>query len=361
MKTPSVKLPLLACMAVVAHSSHAMDVELGGFIKMNARYVSGDVEFQDLWTGGGSISEPTKRTQFSAQESRLNLTISSEEVKSFIEMDFVGSSQGNPVISNSYSPRLRHAFIEYQDVMAGQTWSTLVNTSAFAETADLGGPLVGQAMVRQALIRYTHNDWQFALENPYTYGTDAVTESNDSSQQEWIDTRNDYVPDLIVRYNKKGDWGNISASGIIRYLDPVDTQQLSKGISVAGKFRTFGKDDLRLQLHYGHLGRYVGTDAAKDIIDGELETTLSAMMAYRHFWTHRLRSTVFIGHTTTEIERTRRNHFGANIFTNLTPELSVGFEVGQYAINDKSPSYSNELVDTGQSQYAQLSMQYSFR
>lgn len=350
---------MLASLAAV-HPSYAMNVELGGFLKMNARHVSGDIVFQDSWTGGGSVSDPTKRTQFSAQESRLNLGVSSSEVTGFIEMDFVGSAQGNPVISNSYSPRLRHAFIEYQDVIAGQTWSTLVNTSAFAETADLGGPLVGQAMVRQALIRYSYQDWQFSLENPYTYGTNAFN-NNAATQQEWIDTRNDYVPDLIVRYNKSGDWGNISASGVIRYLDPGNTQEISSGLSIAGKLRTFGRDDLRLQLHYGHLGRYVGTDAAKDIINGEVETTLSAMIAYRHFWGHRLRSTLFFGHTATEVEQTRRQHIGVNIFTNLTPELTLGFEIGQYAINDKSPSYNDLSVSNGHSEYAQLSMQFSFK
>ncbi|KPZ73111.1 hypothetical protein AN944_00259 [Shewanella sp. P1-14-1] len=351
--------PLCACLAFCAPFSEAIEVELGGFLKMNARHVNGDIAFQDSWTGGGSVSEPTQRTQFSAQESRLNLGVSSNDVRGFIEIDFVGSSQGNAIISNSYSPRLRHAFIEYQDVVAGQTWSTLVNTSAFAETADLGGPLVGQAMVRQALVRYTFNNWQFALENPYTYGTNPGSSLND--EPDWIDTRNDYVPDFIVRYNTKGDWGNVSASGVIRYLDPDQTQQVSTGMSVAGKLRTFGKDDLRIQLHYGNLGRYVGTDAAKDIIEGELETTLSAMAAYRHFWDHNWRTSLFIGHTATEVQRSRRTHVGVNLFTNLTPELSVGVEVGQYAINDKARLESTELVENGQSQYLQLSMQFSFQ
>lgn len=331
------------------------EYELGGFLKANARYVDGTIAFQPSWNGDGTIQEEAKRTQFGAQESRFNLKLTRGEITGFAEIDFVGSTQGNPVISNSYSPRLRHAMIQYREFTAGQTWSTLVNTSTFAETADLGGPLVGQAMVRQALLRYQTEHWQIALENPYTYGTQA----NDTQEERnWIETDNDYIPDAIVRYDQQGSWGNLSLSGLVRYLDPADTAQLGLGGSLAAKINTFGKDDLRFQLHYGNLGRYVGTDAAKDIIQGEIETTSSAMIAYRHFWSETTRSTVFYGRSRTEVEQTDRAHFGINLFTSLTPGLKVGVELGRYQIDDNQKSWSNKQVQTGQSNYAQFTLQF---
>ncbi|AZG35771.1 MULTISPECIES: DcaP family trimeric outer membrane transporter [Shewanella] len=333
----------------------ATEYELGGFIKTNARYVDGTIAFQPSWNGDGSIQDEAKRTQFGAQESRFNLKLTQGDVSGFVEIDFVGSSQGNPVISNSYSPRVRHAMIQYEAFTAGQTWSTLVNTSTFAETADLGGPLVGQAMVRQALLRYQTGHWQVALENPYTYGTQV---SNSPEQTNWIETSNDYVPDAIIRYDQQGHWGNVSLSGLVRYLDPSETAQLGLGGSLAAKINTFGKDDLRLQLHYGNLGRYVGTDAAKDIIQGEIETTSSAMLAYRHFWSETTRSTIFYGHTRTQVEQTDRSHFGVNLFTNLTPALKVGVELGHYQISDNQYSWSNTQTQTGQSHYAQFTLQF---
>lgn len=339
---------------------YGTELQLGGFIKANARYVEGNLQFQDSWTGGGTVADNTKRTQFSAQESRVNMTITSDEIQAFTEIDFVGSSQGNPIISNSYSPRLRHAFISYQGVTAGQTWSTLVNTSTFAETADLGGPLVGQAMVRQALIRYSTEQWQFALENPYTYGTQAQTDGITSAtptKPNWIDTSHDYIPDMIARYNQSGEWGNVSISGLVRYLDPADTAQWAGGLSIAAKLFTFGQDDLRLQLHYGNLGRYVGTDAARDIIQGKIETSTSAMFAYRHFWTDYTRSSVFFGYTSTEIEQTDRSHFGVNVFTNLTRALTLGVEVGRYQIEDNNNSL-HPNAEQGVANYAQISMQF---
>ena len=88
----------------------------------------------------------------------------------FIEIDFSSSEQGSINFTNSYSPRLRHAYIQYKNITFGQNWTTLINTHTFAETVNLGGPLVGQAMIRQSLLRYhwqspNWGDWRIALEN----------------------------------------------------------------------------------------------------------------------------------------------------------------------------------------------------
>ncbi|ABZ78509.1 conserved hypothetical protein [Shewanella halifaxensis HAW-EB4] len=339
----------------VSQSSMASEYHFGGFLKANARYVDGNIAFQDSWTGGGSVTDSAKRSQFSAAESRFNAGITHGDVYGFAEIDFSGSAQGNPAFSNSYSPRLRHAYINYQDFTVGQTWSTMVNTSAFAETADLGGPLVGQAMVRQALVRYSTESWQFALENPYTYGTQAGSTNAD---KKWVDTSNDYVPDAVIRFNQKGDWGNVSVASLLRYLDPQGTAQFGAGVSLAAKLKTVGKDDIRLQLHYGNLGRYVGTDAARDMVSGEIETTTSAMFAYRHFWTERTRSSLFYGHTITEQEQSNRFHAGVNLFTNLTPALELGFEIGRYQIDDGLSPYEDIPAPQGASNYAQMSLQF---
>ncbi|WP_299810382.1 DcaP family trimeric outer membrane transporter [uncultured Shewanella sp.] len=353
---PITRISIYVCF-IGAYSlpSMASEYHFGGFIKANARYVDGNIAFQDSWTGGGHVTDSAKRSQFSAAESRFNVGITHGEVTGFAEIDFSGSAQGNAAFSNSYSPRLRHAYINYQNFTAGQTWSTMVNTSAFAETADLGGPLVGQAMVRQALVRYSTDNWQFALENPYTYGTQAGSTNSD---KKWVDTSNDYVPDAVIRFDQQGDWGNVSISSLLRYLDPQDTAQFGAGVSLAAKLKTYGKNDIRLQVHYGNLGRYVGTDAARDMIDGEIETTTSAMFAYRHFWTERTRSSLFYGHTITEEEQTNRFHAGVNLFTNLTPVLALGFEVGRYQIDDGISPYDAVNVPQGASNYAQLSLQF---
>lgn len=327
------------------------DIKVGGFLKGNIRYVGGDIPYMPNWIGSGAVnSEDAKRTQMSAQESRFNAKIKKGDVSGYVEIDFVGSAQGNGVVTNSYSPRLRHAFLKYQDVTFGQTWSTIINTSTFPETADLGGPLVGEAMMRQTLLRYQYGSWKFALENPNTFGT--------GTDGEKLSTSDDYVPDFIVRHDTKGDWGNISVSALMRYLDPESCKEVAFGGSISSKIMSFGKDDLRIQLHYGNLGRYVGTTAAKDIVNGELETTTSGTIAYRHFWTESTRSSLFYGRSSTEIEKTDRAQYGVNIFTNLTTELKMGLELGRYEVMDSEVSFKPNA--NGASNYAQFTMQFNF-
>ncbi|MCG9723612.1 hypothetical protein [Shewanella sp. Isolate7] len=52
----------LFCLSLSATSAHATSIELGGFLKANARYVDGNIAFQDSWSGGGRVVDPAKET-----------------------------------------------------------------------------------------------------------------------------------------------------------------------------------------------------------------------------------------------------------------------------------------------------------
>lgn len=57
----------------------------------------------------------------------MNIKYVHGDVTGFIEIDFYGeavSGGGNELITNSSKPRLRHAYIKYKNVLAGQTWTT---------------------------------------------------------------------------------------------------------------------------------------------------------------------------------------------------------------------------------------------
>ena len=210
-----------------------------------------------------------------------------------------------------------------------------MNTSSLAETADFGGPMVGEAFVRNAQIRYTMGGFQVSLENPETTG------DGDSSH--------DAIPDIVGKYTFNGDWGNVSVAGLVRQLSvDADNSETALGVSVAGRVKTFGQDDIRFQLHAGNTGRYVGVAAAGDIVGDEAEDSIAFMAAYRHFWNKDTRSSVFYGNITTDLSDADRSHFGVNIFTNITKQLSYGFEVGQFDMADQDAS----------SVYGQLSFKY---
>ena len=86
----------------------------------------------------------------------------------YLGSGFLASDQGNEVVSNSYSPRLRHAFISYNKWTFGQTWMTFFNVGALPENLDFVGPAESTIFGRQAMVRYTMGNWQFAAENPET-------------------------------------------------------------------------------------------------------------------------------------------------------------------------------------------------
>ena len=343
-------------------------ITFGGYIKLDARYVDGNINSitNDYWVGAGTVGD-ISRTSFRATESRFNTKYVHGDITGFIELDFHGGG-GNEIVSNSASPRLRHAFIKYKNILVGQTWSTFVNTSALAEAADFAGPLNAAAFIRQGQIRYTHGNFQVAVENP-------ESDKGDPSQ--------DKIPDIIAKYTFKGDWGNVYVAGLVRQLNTATVNSVAAvpavtvidsvtgqpviispaisavtgiesdsetafGYGIAGKINTFGKDDIRFQFHGGETGRYVGVVAARDLVGQEVEETTSYMVAYRHFWNDDIRSTAFFGKTTTEVADADRRHWGVNIFKNYTKDLYFGLEVGNFESADQNAD----------SDYVQFSAKY---
>ena len=209
----------------------------------------------------------------------------------------------------------------------GQTWSTFMNTSAIPESADFAGATTGLVFIRQGQVRYNVGNFQVALENPESWGGD---------------TANDSVPDIVARYNFKGDWGSVSVSGLARELNTtLGNSERAFGASVAGRIKTSGKDDIRFQFHKGELGRYVGVAAVKDLYGEEVEDLTSVLVAYRHFWNETLRSTVLYGKVEGDVSDRERTQWGVNLFQDLTKDLAVGIEVGNFSIDelDKDSTY----------------------
>lgn len=238
-------------------------ITFGGYIKADVRSISGDVSSpvtnDDYWIGHAAVVDDISTTKFSANETRFNTKYVHGDVTGFIELDFYGGG-GNQIVSNSSHPRLRHAFIKYKNILVGQTWTTFMNTSALAEAANFGGALNASAFIRQGQVRYTMGGLQLSLENPHS-------DKGDSSQ--------DSIPDFIAKYTFKGDWGNVSVSGLARQLNTVGgNSETAIGGGIAGRIKTFGKDDFRFQVHGGETGRYVGVVAARDLVGGDRKSVV---------------------------------------------------------------------------------------
>ncbi|WP_372652406.1 DcaP family trimeric outer membrane transporter [Alcanivorax borkumensis] len=284
-------------------------IDFGGFIKadtMMSKYSDGDLakgstgrDFMvpsTIPVGGGGSSE---ELDFIAKQSRFWLKsetmTSAGAVQGYIEIDFQTTGQGDERISNSYSPRIRHAYLAWGNWLFGQTWSTFFNVSALPETVDFVGA-AGTVFERQPQIRYTSGPVMLAFENPSTtlYG-------GDSNPSEYDDNN---VPDIVARYNLTGGWGNVSLSAMgrqLKYEDdvggtPYDEDEYGYGLSVAGRVMLGAMDDIRFQAHYGNaLGRYTTLNAFRSgqiEADGSIELIdqWSGVLALRHHWSDRWRS-----------------------------------------------------------------------
>lgn len=268
-------------------------------------------------------------------------------LKGHIEMDFLGSTQGDERISNGYSPELRQAFFTYGRWMAGQAWTTFQDLGVLPETADFVGSSDGAVFGRQPQLRYTRGPWQFALENSQTV-VGGSTDNGPTSTAAPVESNDSAVPDIVARYTHKGDFGHLSSAALVRQLrvknptGAINTgdSKTAYGLSVSGKIKVGQKDDIRFMLTHGDgIGRYMSlntsNDATLNTVTGELDLiSISAgYVTYRHFWTDKLRSNLQLSmfsasnpHSATA-DATKRVTSGLiNLMYAVNPKLDVGVE-----------------------------------
>jgi len=278
-------------------------VKIGGYVKLDALYSSySDGPYEGLGRDFYVPSQtPVERTgsksqgyfDMHARQSRVHLATESNvgghKLKSYIEIDFMVTAGGDERISNSYAPRMRHAFISYDKWLFGQTWSTFQNVASLPETVDFIGNTDAGIFVRQPQIRYTRDNWQFSIENPETTvntGTGTII------------TDDNTLPDFVGRYNYKHNDLSLAAAVLLRQLTMdqggIDDTATSFGISVTGKYM-IGKNDIRFGINTGSgMGRYIGLNvspgAVVNVSSLEAIDSTGLFASYRHLWNQKWRS-----------------------------------------------------------------------
>jgi hypothetical protein len=287
----------------------------GGYVKADviaSSYSDGDLAAgsigRDFYIPGtipvGGADESTD-LDFHARQSRFHVGSrwqidEDHQLGAYIEMDFLVTPDGNERVSNSYEPRMRHAFLTYNEWLVGQTWSTYMDVATLPEVLDFIGPAEGTTFVRQSQIRYQNGNFAIAVENPET----TVTPFGGGGR---IVTDDGLVPDLAARYTWKGDWGHVQLGGLVRqlnYEDPatgINDSAFGWGLSLSGKMN-FGRDDLRWMVNTGEgQGRYTGINFANGaVLDGvgdlEAISSTGGFVAYRHWWSEQWRSTAVLSY-----------------------------------------------------------------
>jgi len=381
-----------AALALLAVSGTATAAEAGTTYKFGG-YAKFDAMFTDYSSGatpdGNSLmrqfyfapqipidngtSADDITADFQARETRINFradttTEGGDTVSAFIEMDFFTHGDGNEVVSNSYSPRLRHAFLKYNKWTFGQTWSTFQDVGALPEALDFVGPAESTTFVRQAMVRYTTGNLELAAENPQTFVSGGTRDLST-------------MPDLIARYTFKfGHQGSyLKVAGLYRSLKIQDTgggaqvDESGYGISASTKFMFGNGADLRAMVTVGDgVGRYIGLSFVPDgYVDGNSIATadvVAAFVALRFPFGNGWRSNIMYGNTEISYDNDviatglglneSGSSFHFNVIKNVLPKLDVGAEImwGERTI------MSTGVVgpDSGDFTRLQISAKYAF-
>ena len=325
-------------------------VRIGGFMDLDAHVTtlsdgaiaSGSIA-RDFYIPGATPvgGEETTTTDFTAESTRIFVNASRDvngrAATGYLEVDFLGSLQGDERVSNSFSPRLRRAYLDYNGFRLGQDWSTFQNTSAIPESASFLILPDGMVFVRQAQIRYTNGPWQFALENGDTTFT--------SVGGGRVEADTNTIPDVVARYNRSGNFGNYSVALLLRQLRAdiagVDDEAFGYALSVGGRLAMGPRDDLRFNLTGGEgVGRYIGLNAANaamvDPMTGDLEavSSVGGLVAWRHAFGADSRFNIGVsglsidnpdfapGSSTSEVISGY-----AAVLTDIAPNVSLGVEL----------------------------------
>ena len=248
------------------------------------------------------------RTVYSPIASRLSteLRMPSQRgpMRLFIESDFAGAGR---------TMRLRHAFLQTNRFVVGQTWSTFSDPEADTIGIDFEG-LNAISRFRQPLFRWTPSgtaaryQWAFAVENP----------APDLTGAEGLNLTPDFIARLKYQPGRKRGLAlytdHIQASLLVRQLrgevpgqvgDALVTGGIGGNISGVLVPRWDADDRIKFAVNVGSgIGRYVadlsalgGQDAVYNPVQGSLRAlpVASGYFGYEHAWSQAFTTAVTYG------------------------------------------------------------------
>ena len=322
----------------------------------------------------GQTSVSVKQSRFGVQSSVPIGDFGPATFKFEFDLFGVGVDAGQTTF------RLRHAYGEIGQVLAGQTNSVFMDGDVFPNVIDYWGP-PGMVFYRNVQIRWTpyrtdSSHFAIAIERP---GNDI-----DAGQIREIDPElganirsDEKLPDLTTHFYTSGSWGHVQLAGIVRYVGfdspgTVDNEpkghEIGWGVNLGAHAAVFERDRLIGQVVYGHgIASYMN-DGGVDLAPGgthamphaEAVPLLGVVAYYDHYWTDALSSS--IGYSFTQVDNTslqepiafRKGEYASlNLLYTPIKTLMVGGEVlwGKRTDNDHI---------TGDDWRFQFSVKYSF-
>jgi hypothetical protein len=253
--------------------------------------------------GCGSDGE----TIFSVRQTRFGVAASIPtelgELKTKLEFELygVGSDEGKT------TPRLRHAYGELGNFLAGQTWSTFMDIDVFPNSIEYWGP-PSMIFWRNMQIRWT--PWRneqshvaIALESPSSAVDDGKL---DGISPTLSVTGKEKYPDLTAHWHQKADWGHVQLAGILRAIGYENTAvangepsgtETGYGINLSGNYKVGNSGTIKAQLAWGKgIASYFndgGIDLAPDAsLQPEVLPILGWLLFYDHSWNQKWSSSI---------------------------------------------------------------------
>jgi hypothetical protein len=336
-------------------------IRIGGFAKMNIVSSFDPLVTRDRFIVGsippeGEVVEGAEEgVALTARQSRVNLDLRDQteigSLRAFVEGDFAG--EGNTF-------RLRHAFGQFRSMLAGQTWSTLMDLGSSPEELDFEG-INGRINARQPQLRFFPKigdkfNLKIALEDPRP---DVSGGAGLSEVPDLVIGIDNVARGLLGWMERQEDW-DVRAAVIGRQIkarafDIGEKKSVTGwGVTVSGRIpMSFldARDQFFWQLNYGEgIGRYIndlGTLGGQDAIfapNGDLKPlpVFAGYVSYQHWWSGKWRSNAtfsWVDVDTFDFQETPAyvDQFGApyestlrasiNLLFNPVPRVETGAEL----------------------------------
>lgn len=337
-----------------------LQLKVGGYVKFDMIYDMNPIASPDYFDVSKIPTDGSEGTNanLNAKETRLFLDVRKPskigDLRAYVEGDFYGSSGAF---------RLRHAYVEAGNWLAGQTWSNFMDESAIPPTLDFEKPKA-YIFIRHAMIRYKHalNEHSyiaFALEQPVASGQAPTGEGG---------TFETLLPDLTGRYRITQKWGHVQVSAFtaLSRFRPDSGDVINNvlyGGNLSGQLNLLQKDHIFFQLAGGSgIGRYNGGLSVEpdenNELQGIMEYALSA--GYQHWWSDKFSSFAMFNYGRADFTPAQPlsnikslSYAAVNLLWHFIPEAYAGIEYLWGNRTDVSDA-------SGTANRIQFSFQYSF-
>ena len=202
-----------------------------------------------------------------------------------LALDFMYSAQGNEIVSNSYSPRIRQFYVKTNNGwLIGQEFSNFMDFASYPELNDFGGP-VGKLLSMQPQIRYTFKGW----------GGSVLSLSAENANTTFVETtalptesRKELFPDFTFKYSHLYKKTKFAISALTRNLQTQTSNNRKRtGALSVSISHNFSLDKLTFLYTFGTAGRY--TTLIPDVYENSVNDIKSiksrgGFISYKHYW-----------------------------------------------------------------------------